>query len=187
MLKMMITDAVVSKGYNGDPAIRYFDVEGGGQIASFRIGKRLYDSKAPDNHRWLNFNVKASKNMCERIKRMKLKEGSYINIGARYDEETWKVKGTDETRTSVVLHLDEIEYAGGGNGQKISQTSSDSTAPQGNGAPAPQIGESTSQSQQQGYSQNQQIPQGQPEPAFDTMPSGFTGYEAFGDSGNPFF
>ncbi len=74
MLKMMITDAVVSKGYNGDPAIRYFDVEGGGQIASFRIGKRLYDSKAPDNHRWLNFNVKASKNMCERIKRMKLKD-----------------------------------------------------------------------------------------------------------------
>lgn len=121
MLKMMITDAVVSKGYNGDPAIRYFDVEGGGQIASFRIGKRLYDSKAPDNHRWLNFNVKASKNMCERIKRMKLKEGSYINIGARYDEETWKVKGTDETRTSVVLYLDEIEYAGGVTARRLAR------------------------------------------------------------------
>ena len=187
MLKMMITDAVVSKGYDSDPAIRYFDLEGGGQIASFRIGKRLYDSKAPDNHRWLNFNVKASRTMCERIKRMKLKAGSYINIVARYDEETWEVKGTNETRTGVVLYLDEIEYAGGGNGQKSSQTSSDSTAPQGTGTSAPQTGASTPQPQEQGYSQNQPAPQGQPDPAPDTMPGGFTGYESFGDSANPFF
>ena len=68
--------------------------------------------------------------MCERIKRMKLKEGSYINIVARYDEETWETKDTHETRTGVVLYLDEIEYASSGNGQKNGQTSSDGTAPQ---------------------------------------------------------
>ena len=46
MLKMIITEAVVSKGYNNDPAIRYFDIENSGQAANFRIGKRIYDGRA---------------------------------------------------------------------------------------------------------------------------------------------
>ena len=109
MLKLIITEAVVSKGYNDDPAVRYFssNSENTGQVANFRIGKRVYDSKAEKNHRWLNFTVKAFGDMCERVKRMKLKEGSYINIIARYDEETWETKDTHETRTGVVLYLDE--------------------------------------------------------------------------------
>ena len=123
MLKLIITEAVVSKGYNDDPAVRYFssNSENTGQVANFRIGKRVYDSKAENNHRWLNFTVKAFGDMCERVKRMKLKEGSYINIIARYDEETWETKDTHETRTGVVLYLDEIEYASSGNGQKNGQ------------------------------------------------------------------
>ena len=101
MLKLIITEAVVSKGYNDDPAVRYFssNSENAGQVANFRIGKRVYDSKAEKNHRWLNFTIKAFGDMCERVKRMKLKEGSYINIIARYDEETWETKDTHETRT----------------------------------------------------------------------------------------
>ena len=183
MLKLIITEAVVSKGYNDDPAVRYFssNSENTGQVANFRIGKRVYDSKAENNHRWLNFTVKAFGDMCERVKRMKLKEGSYINIIARYDEETWETKDTHETRTGVVLYLDEIEYASSGNGQKNGQTSSDGTAPQGGGAPAPQSGAPAPQSQPQGQ------PQGQTPPAPDPMPGGFTGYESFGDAGNPFF
>ena len=183
MLKLIITEAVVSKGYNDDPAVRYFssNSENTGQVANFRIGKRVYDSKAENNHRWLNFTVKAFGDMCERVKRMKLKEGSYINIIARYDEETWETKDTHETRTGVVLYLDEIEYASSGNGQKNGQTSSDGTAPQGGGAPAPQSGAPAPQSQPQGH------PQGQTPPAPDPMPGGFTGYESFGDAGNPFF
>lgn len=137
--------------------------------------------QAEKNHRWLNFTVKAFGDMCERVKRMKLKEGSYINIIARYDEETWETKDTHETRTGVVLYLDEIEYASSGNGQKNGQTSSDGTAPQGGGAPAPQSGAPAPQSQPQGH------PQGQTPPAPDPMPGGFTGYESFGDAGNPFF
>ena len=118
MLKLIITEAVVSKGYNDDPAVRYFssNSENAGQVANFRIGKRVYDSKAEKNHRWLNFTVKAFGDMCERVKRMKLNDGSYINIIARYDEETWETKDTHETRTGVVLYLDEIEYASSGNG-----------------------------------------------------------------------
>ena len=181
MLKMIITEAVVSKGYNNDPAIRYFDSENSGQLATFRVGKRVYDSKADKNHRWLNFNVKAFGDMSERIKRMKLKEGSYINIVARYDEETWETKDTHEARTGVVLYLDEIEYASSGNGQKNGQASSGGTAPQDGGIPAAQNGGPAYQNQPQG----QPVPQGQPAP--DPMPGGFTGYEGFGGSGNPFF
>ena len=181
MLKMIITEAVVSKGYNNDPAIRYFDSENSGQLATFRVGKRVYDSKADKNHRWLNFNVKAFGDMSERIKRMKHKEGSYINIVARYDEETWETKDTHETRTGVVLYLDEIEYASSGNGQKNGQTSSGGTAPQNGGIPATQNGGPAYENQPQG----KLVPQGQPAP--DPMPGGFTGYESFGGSGNPFF
>ena len=175
MLKMIITEAVVSKGYDGAPAIRFYDGDGSSQIANFRVGKRVYDSKADNNHRWLNFNVKAFGDVCERIKRMKLKEGSYINLTARYDEETWETKDTHESRTGVVLYLDEIEYASSGNGQKNGQASSGGTAPQDGGTPAAQNGGPASQNQ----------PQGQPAP--DPMPSGFTGYEGFGGAGNPFF
>ena len=188
MLKLIITEAVVSKGYNDDPAVRYFssNSENAGQVANFRIGKRVYDSKAENNHRWLNFTVKAFGDMCERVKRMKLKEGSYINIIARYDEETWETKDTHETRTGVVLYLDEIEYASSGNGQKNGQASSGGTPPQGSNAPAAQNGAPAAQNQQpQGYPQGQPPAQGQP--ASDPMPGGFTGYEGFGDSCNPFF
>ena len=167
MLKMIITEAVVSKGYENAPAIRFYDGDGSSQIANFRIGKRVYDSKAENNHRWVNFNVKAFGDVCERIKRMKLKEGSYINIVARYDEETWEVKGTNETRTGAVLYLEDIEYANSGNGQKNGQTGSGDSTPQGGGTPAPQ---------------GQQTPQ-----ASDPMPGGFTGFEGFGGAENPFF
>ena len=168
MLKMIITEAVVSKGYDGAPAIRFFDGENGSQIANFRIGKRVYDSKAENKHRWLNFTVKSFGEITERIKRMKLKEGSFINIVARYDEETWKDRNSNEDRTAAVLYLEEIEFSGGGGGQKNGQTNTGTSAPQGQQPPA------------QSYS---------PEPpqSEDAMPEGFTGFENFGGTENPFF
>lgn len=176
MLKMIITEAVVSKGYDGAPAIRFYDGDGSSQIANFRVGKRVYDSKADNNHRWLNFNVKAFGDVCERIKRMKLKEGSYINLTARYDEETWETKDTHETRTGAVLYLEEIEFAGGGNGQKNGQSSAGGTAPQSTG------GYPAAQPQgQPGY------PQGQPPQSAEPMPGNFTGFEGFAGGENPFF
>ena len=66
-------------------------------------------------------------------------------------------------------------------GQKNGQASSGGTAPQDGGIPAAQNGGPAYQNQPQG----QPVPQGQPAP--DPMPGGFTGYESFGGSGNPFF
>lgn len=42
MMKIFISDAVVSKGYDGAPAIRFFNSENGGEFAVFKFGNRKY-------------------------------------------------------------------------------------------------------------------------------------------------
>lgn len=170
MLKLIVTDAVISKGYNGAPAIRFYEGDET-QIANFKIGKRVFDSKAEDKHRWINFNVKVFGNAgCERIKKMKLKEGSYISMVARYDEESWEDKNSGELRSAPVLILDEIEFSGGGSGQKGTSQTDSGNASDGRtnaqnsasaSAPAAAVGVSE-------------------------MPDNFTGFDSFG-SGNGFF
>ena len=96
---------------------------------------------------------------------MKLKEGSYINVIARYDEESWVDKNTQETKTGVVLILEEVEFSGSGSGQKAGQSS-----PVGDTGP-----------------QGQQPMQGQPPQSGAPMPGNFTGYEGFGGTENPYF
>lgn len=47
MLKTIITDAIVSPGYEGSPALKFSEK---GDAARFRIGKKLYDPKADSSH-----------------------------------------------------------------------------------------------------------------------------------------
>lgn len=49
MMKIFISDAVVSRGYDGAPAIRLFNSENGGEFAVFQVGIRKYDSRAENN------------------------------------------------------------------------------------------------------------------------------------------
>jgi len=200
MIKMFITDAVVSKGYNGADAIRFYDLDNG-QIANFRIGVRVYDSKAENNHRWVNLTVKAFGPACERVKKMKLKDGSYVNILGRYDEDTWKDKQTGEDRKDAVLLLDDIEYCYSGNGEKAGKGNGGDNAPaqgqqQYGTPPAPQgqtpyPGSTPAVPQQQGmpYQQGWPAPQGAEQAAPPPpMPQNFTGFEGFGaPTGNPYF
>ena len=72
MIKMIITGAVVSKGANDGPAIK-FSEKGG--FARFRIGYKIYDTRAENNHRWINLTVKAFGDLCDRISKMNLKAG----------------------------------------------------------------------------------------------------------------
>lgn len=109
MLKVFSTNVVVSKGYDGAPALKYSD---DGKSVRFRIGKKVYDSRADNNARWLNYSVKAFNDVCERIKKMQLKEGSFINIIGRLDEDSWTDQNTGETKTATVIILDDLEYAG---------------------------------------------------------------------------
>ncbi|MBE6662891.1 MAG: hypothetical protein E7602_00135 [Ruminococcaceae bacterium] len=126
MFKVFATDVVVSKGYDNSSALKYSD---DGTSVRFRIGKKVYDTRAENNTRWVNVSVKAFGTVCERIKKMQLKEGSFIHIAGRLDEDNWVDTTTNEKKSQIVIILDEIEYAsGGGNKSKDNQ--------QANAAPA---------------------------------------------------
>ena len=109
MLRFTATNAVISRGFDNRAALKYSE---DGNVVRFRIGERVYDKNAENNTRWVNINVKAFGNLCERIKKMQLKEGSAINITGRYDEDTWTDQSTGEPRSQPVIILDDIEFAG---------------------------------------------------------------------------
>ena len=65
--------------------------------------------------------VKAFGDVCERIRKMQLKEGSFVNPIGRLDEDTWIDQATNEQKSQMVIILDEIEYAAGGAKSKETQ------------------------------------------------------------------
>lgn len=113
MLKVFATDVVVSKGFGDAPALKFTESQNGDSVR-FRFGSKVYDSRAENNTRWINMTVKAFGPVCERIKKMQIKEGSYINIIGRLDEDTWEDEKTKEKKSMMVIILDEVEYAAGG-------------------------------------------------------------------------
>ena len=118
MFKVIATDVVISKGFDNAPALRFSEK---GDSVRFRIGKKVYDTRAENNTRWFNVSVKAFGDVCERIKKMQLKEGSFVHLTGRLDEESWKDQSTNESKSQTVIILDEIEYASGGSKPKDSQ------------------------------------------------------------------
>ena len=172
MLKMIITDAGISKGYGDKPTLRFSEKEGSNTVR-FRIGKRVYDSRSEKKYRWINLNVKAFGSVCERIRKMKLKEGSFVNIIGRYDEDSWPDDDTGEVRTSPVVIVDEIEYCYSGNGQKDGKS-----------------GEAQSSGKEaENDEPKPPVPSGdQPGPEAPPAASdNFDGFEGFGGGPNPFF
>jgi single-stranded DNA-binding protein len=140
MIKMTVTNAAVSKGFGDNPAIRFSEnAENPSQSsARFRVGMRVYDKHAENNHRYVNINVKVFGYLVERVKSMKLDAGTYVNITGRYDEETWDDQTTHEKKSAPVLIADEIEFchsgsAGNGNGSGGNGNGYDSAPPAGNG------------------------------------------------------
>lgn len=120
MFKVILTNAVVSKGYDKNPALKFTD---DGKCVRFRVGKGLYDPNAENNTRWLNKTVKAFDSMCERIKKMQLKEGSRINITGNVTLDVWTDNDTKEEKSAEAIVITDIEYAtsGGGNSDKNDQ------------------------------------------------------------------
>ena len=163
MLKVFATQVVVSPGYEGAPALRFSEK---GDAVRFRIGKKVYDPHAENECRWINLSVKAFGPVCERIKKMQLKDGSFINLTGRLDEDVWADKTTGERKTSMVIILDDIEYASGG-GKKEKAAGAQN--------PAPQYAAPQNTAPQYAAPQNAAAPG----PAPAAMP-GFTGYEPFG-------
>ena len=118
MLKVFATQVVVSRGYDGAAAIRFSEK---GDAVRFRIGKKVYDPNAENNARWVNLAVKGFGPVCERIRKMQLKDGSFVNLIGRLDEDVWEDQQTHEKRSAMVIILDAIEYASGGGKSKAGQ------------------------------------------------------------------
>lgn len=156
MFKVIATDVVISKGYDGAPALKFSE---NGESVRFRIGKKVYDTRAENNTRWVNLSVKAFGPVCERIKKMQLKESSFINILGRLDEDVWEDSTTHEKRSAMVVILDEIEYCSSGGGKQKTEEAGEQ--PRAAAAPA----KSASNGE---------------------MPGNFTGFEPFGGV-NSFF
>lgn len=176
MFKVVATNVVISRGYEGAPALRFSEK---GESVRFRIGKKVYDPNAENDSRWINMGVKAFGKECERVKNMKLKDGSFINLIGRLDEDIWTDSNTGETKSAMVIILDDVEYAGGGkpkeNGQSSGKTANGAVA---NGGTA--YGQAAGGAA--GYAQAASAAQA----AGGTMQGTFTGYEAFG-GGSSFF
>ena len=115
MLKLFAMEVIVSKGYDNAPALRFSEK---GDSVRFRIGARVYDTRAEGNTRWVNLSVKAFGTVCDRVKRMQLKEGSRINLVGRFDEDVWEDTKTHEKKSASVIILDELEYCYTGTGEK---------------------------------------------------------------------
>ena len=116
MLKFFASNVVVSKGYQNSPAVKFSEK---GDFVRFRVGQKVYDPRAEDNHRWINLTVKCfDAALVDRIRKMGLKEGSFINLSGRYDEDVWEDEESKEKRSMPCIILDEIEFSGGGNGKK---------------------------------------------------------------------
>lgn len=109
MLVVLMTGVMISKGYQDEPAIKTSD---SGKAVWFRVGKKVYDPQAKDNRRWINLDIKGFNNMVERIQKMQLKEGVYVNIRGRLDEDVWE-DSSGATRKKLVVIAEDIEYAGG--------------------------------------------------------------------------
>ena len=157
MLKVLATQVVISRGYDGAAAIKFSEK---GDAVRFRIGKKVYDSNAENNARWINMAVKGFGPICERIKKMQLKDGSFVNIFGRLDEDVWEDQQTHEKKSAMVIILDDIEYASGGGKSKDNQ---DTEQAGHGGQTAPSAA-----------------------PAAPANSGSFTGYETFGGV-NPFF
>lgn len=171
MIKMVVTKAVISKGYDGAAALRFAE-NAETPAVRFRIGVMVYDKRAENERRFVNINVKAFGYLADRVRNMKLDAGSYVNITGRYDEETWEDQANHAKKSAPVLIADEIEF--GGNGKQNGE---------GNGGNGNGYGAPNGASAANGHGS----PPSSPPPAGNTRPSeNFTGYEGFGGA-NPYF
>ena len=179
MFKTFATNVVVSKGYEGAAALKFSE---NGESVRFRIGQKVYDSRVEGNYRWLNISVKAFGSVCERIKKMKLKEGSFVNLTARLDEEKWTDQETKKEKSQHVLIVEDIEYAYVGKSGENQNTGQN----QSQGQPAGQTQQAaTAGAAPANPGQAPAADQAAAQPANPMESEGFMGFEAFG--GNNLF
>jgi single-stranded DNA-binding protein len=173
MNRIIITDAIISKGYKDAPAFRFNEKK---TAVQFKIGQRVYDKDAPDKHRYINFAVKAFGALSERIEKMQLKESSRVNICGRLDEENWEENGQKFSR--FVIIAEKVEYASDGNktnGNGTNNNGGNSVPQNQNGSGNGQTAAPPAQSQQNSSNENMETP------------ANFTGFDNFGGGNDNVF
>ena len=160
MFKAILTNAVISKGYEDKPALRFTEVTEANSFSSvrFKVGINVYDSRVEGNYRWINISVKAFGHSCDRIKKMELHEGSHVNLSGRMDMESWEDNG--QPQKQWILIVEDVELpSGSGNSLTDKKDEADSKA------------QPPSETNAEGQ----------------TAPNGnFTGFDSFSNA-NPFF
>lgn len=206
MVAMIAPNVFISKGYENEPALKFSEK---GDCVQFNIGYKVYDPKAEGDSRWINLHVKGFGQVCERIRKMNLKESSCVNLYGRFDEDVWNDKNSGEKKKRPVMILDNIEFAYTGSKSKDGNNGSGTPAQTGNGQYAQAPGQAVPgqampqmaapqgyapqgyapQAAPQGYyPPQQQVPQQQaaPQPVGSAADfAGFTGFAPF-EGGNMF-
>ena len=162
MVAIVAPNVFVSKGYENEPALKFSEK---GESVQFNIGWKVYDPKAENDSRWINLHVKGFGQVCERIKKMNLKESSCVNLYGRYEEDVWIDKNSGEKKKRPVIILDNIDFAYVGSKSKDGQSGGGTPQTNGYGQYAPEMSQ---MAPQQGYAPqaapqgyvNQQQPQG---------------------------
>ena len=159
MLLIIATNAVISKGYDGAPALKYSDEN---KVVRFRVGVRVYDKRTKDNYKWINLSVKAFGPVFDRIKKMRLQEGMFINFKARLDEDIWKDPTTQEQKSNLVAILDEVEYCHSNSSRLEREISNDDSSSESEVPDSPDTSSPSSNGNFIGY-----VPLGGANPYFD--------------------
>lgn len=125
-----LANVFVQKGYGEEPAVNLRRNDAGEvTIATFGVSGTVFDSKAENNKRYVNFSCKAFGPAAKRIEKMKLGAGSNVNIGGSLDVETWEKDGNKRSR--VILVIDAIEYNGAGRKNNDAASEGAANAPSG--------------------------------------------------------
>lgn len=125
MNKQVVTAAIVQKGYQDAAAIKFFGAED--SCAEFIAAEPYYDPKAEKHTSWNNWHIKAFRQLCEKIKKMGLKEGSRISFCGTVKTERWTSKEGKQRQRFYVM-LEDIEYASTGS-KKTEPAETDTAAP----------------------------------------------------------
>lgn len=169
MVTTVASNVFVCKGKDGEPGLKYSK---NGQSVQFNVSWKVYDPNAEGESRFMFYHVKAFGQVCERIKRMNVMEGSCINFVGRLDEDKWEDRNTGGVNRRNTIILSDIEYAKTGAKSKDGEGADGGTAVQGNGGQmnnqqpaAPQ--QAAPQNMSQGYGNQpqqgmpgQNVPQG---------------------------
>lgn len=132
---LILDNVVISKGYGDNPAIRISNGEKG-SLARFSVGKKMYHPRNDDKTKWANIQVKTDRpDLIEQIKRMQLKEGSWVNLKGEIRVEAWQDQTTKEEKEGFVLYLASVSYSGS---SSVKSKNSDSATEASETKPTPQ-------------------------------------------------